>query len=279
MSPSDALHVSGGPNGSLVLIGISYSANGSRMIALDAQTHAIRWIVDGTTYSALTRAVGGATSVELGGTAMIGACLNDYADSRIVLVDAASGTPVWASVAMATDNNECGIMAGRFTPSGNPLVVAVLDGSLRAYDAVTHTLTWILEVPADGATLLEQGASGREFVVFEGSTLRFHDAATRDVLRTFDLGLPIHAVRQVRGDIRGLLVAVDGHLLIVDGITGVIRHATDYLGNNLGKGNRIAIADLGGGYTRVGVGSDGGVIRFRLFTGDGIFDDGFESID
>lgn len=278
MSPDDTVHAGGGPNGSLVLIGTSYSANGSRMIALDAQTHALRWIVDGNTLPALTRAVSSATAIEFGDTALVGACLNDYGDSRILLVDAASGAPAWVSVAMATDYNECGIMAGRFTSSGNPLVVAVLDGSLRAYDAVTHSLSWILEGPTDGASLLEQGASGREFVVFEDSMLRFHDAATHALLRTFDLGLPIQAVRQVRGDIRGLLVAADGHLLIVDGITGVIRHATDYLGHNLGKGNRIAAADLGGGYTRVGVGSDGGVIRFRLYTGDGIFDDGFESI-
>lgn len=278
MSPYDTVHARGGPNGSLVLIGTSYSANGSRMIALDAQTHALRWTIDGNTLPELNRTVGGATAIELGGTALVGACLNDYDDSRILLVDAATGAPAWVSVAMATDSDECGIMAGRFTSSGNPLVVAVLDGSLRAYDAVTHSLSWILEGPTDGASLLEQGASGREFVVFQDSTLRFHDAATHAVLRTFDLGLPIQAVRQVRGDIRGLLVAADGHLLIVDGITGVIRHATDYLGQNLGKGNRIATADLGGGYTRVGVGSDGGVFRYRLYTGDGIFDDGFESI-
>ena len=115
--------------------------------------------------------------------------------------------------------------------------------------------------------------------VFSGSVLHFHEAATRALLRSFDLGAPVAAVRQIGGDLQGLLAAAGGRLLLVDGRTGVIRHATGYLGNELGKRNRIATADLGGGYTRVGVGSDGGVIRFRLYTGDGIFDYGFESID
>lgn len=277
--PVDAVYSPGGANGSLVLAGLAWSAVDSRLLSLDAQTHAIRWILDGTMLPAMERDVVAIAAVDLGGPPQIAACLNDTTSSRILLVDAESGAPGWLSISMSTADGECGVMAGRFSDSGNPLIVAVIDDSLRAYDAVTHTLAWFLQVPADGASLLEQGASGREFVVFEGTQLRFFDAATRTQLRAFDLGLPVAAVHQVRGDIRGLLVAAGGHLLVVDGISGVIRHATDYLGNNLGKGNRIATVDLGDGYQRVGIGSDEAVVRFRSYMGDGVFADGFEAVD
>lgn len=276
LRPGDAVYsadASGDPL--LVLAGAGVTDDRNRLIALDALTHESRWTLDAATFAPLTRELQGASAFELANGPTIGACLLTYTDARILLVDAASGTPLWTSVAMTTEGGECGLMAGRFH-DGNPLVVAVLHDSLRAYDSVTHVLAWSLEVPADGASLIEQGVAGREFVVFEGTQLRFYDAATRTELRAFDLGMPIHSVRQARDDIHGLLVAAGGHLLLVDGTNGAIRQATDYLGSNLATGNRIGTADLGGGYTRVGVGSDGGVIRFRLYTGDGIFTDGFE---
>lgn len=277
LTPQDALYVEDGVGGmQLVLAGDGWPSNGSRFIALDAQTHEVRWMVDANTLEVLARPVRGAKALDLGGPPVIAACLADYQDARILLLDAESGAPLWNSVAMSTAESECSLMAGRFQDGANPLVVAVLDSSLRAYDAATHLLAWTLAGPADGASLIEHGIAGREFVVFEGSHLHFHDAATRALLRTFDLALPVSAVQPIEGDIHRLVVAAGGHLQVVDGASGAVLQSTGYLGHDLGKGNRIATSELGGGYILAGTGSDGGVFRHRLYTGDGIFTDGFD---
>jgi hypothetical protein len=275
MEPQDTAYANGGTL--LVLAGDNWSA-GARFVGVDAHSHALRWMLDGKSNPLLlNRSVEDVAVLEAGGASTLAACLNSYEGKRLALVDAATGTLSWTSIVMGQEWYTCGVMAGRFTDGGNPLVVAVLDTSLRAFDTVTQLLAWTLPGAIDGASLIERGVADREFVVFEDSQLRFHDAATRALLRTFDLGLPISAVRQVRGDLHGLVVTAGGHLLVVDGTNGSILFASRYLGFELGKGNRIATADLGSGYTLIGVGSHGGVFRHRLYTGDGIFTDGFES--
>jgi hypothetical protein len=277
MEAKDTAYTHGGTQ--LVLGGNAW-AYGARFIGLDASSHAVRWILDGQTEPSLDDFdILSITTLDSGVSSTIAACVESHEGKRLLLVDAATGSLSWTSVPMG-GNYACDVMAGQFAAGANTLVVAVLESSLRAYDATTHLLVWTLPGPIDGASLIEQGVAGREFVVFEGSQLRFHDAATRALLRTFDLGVPIDAVRQMRGDIHGLVVAADGRLLVVDGATGDVLSATRYLGSRLGAGNRIATTDLGDGYTLIGVGSDGGVFRYRLYTGDGIFTDGFDlSVD
>lgn len=261
----------------LVLAG-GHASAGARFIGLDAQSHAVLWVLDGTTEPALlNRGVLDVTELEIGGDSKIAACLIEGAGKRLALIDAATGTLSWNSVVMESSTGGCGVLTGRFSDGANPLVVAVLRTSLRAFDSTTHALAWTLPGPVDGASVVEGGVAGREFVVFEGSQLRFHDAGTRALLRSFDLGMPVGAVKQVNGDIHGLLVAAGGHLLLVDGANGTVVQSSGYLGHDLGKGNRIATVDLGGGYTLIGIGSEGGVFRYRLYTGDGIFTDGFET--
>ena len=270
------LFVSGGAR--LVLTGDHWKA-GARFIALDAQSHELAWVLDGnSTPALLDRRITDAAEVAIGDASTIVACTRGDDGKRLMLIDAETGTLTWASVAMTVGGTQCGVMAGSFSAGASPLVVAVLESSLRAYDPTTHVLAWTLPGAADGASLLERGIAAREFVVFAGSELRFHDAASRELLRSFDLGMPVTAVRQVHGNIHGLVVAAGGHLLLVDGANGAVLSASDYLGHDLASGNRIATTDLGGGYTLIAVGSEGGVFRYRLYTGDGIFDDGFESI-
>ena len=167
-------------------------------------------------------------------------------------------------------------MAGTFSEGAGPLVVAAVRSSLYAYDPLTRELAWTLPGDIGGVSFLEHGVVGREFAVFSGAALRFHDAATREVVRSLDLGQSITAVQAVDGSVRHLIVAANGRLMVVDGVTGDVLQATDYLGSGLGAGNHIPMVDLGNGYTLIGVGSDGGVFRFRLYTGEGIFFDGFE---
>ena len=84
-----------------------------------------------------------------------------------------------------------------FDQSGHQLVVAVLPGSLRAFDAQSHLLAWSMPVAADGASLLDQGVSGHEFAVFYQSHVAFYDGATRALLREFGLEGPVTAIREI----------------------------------------------------------------------------------
>ncbi len=277
MAPRGAVRARGtGSMPQLVLAGEVMPGN-ARFVALDANTHVVLWVRDSTTSATLAgRRVIDMVEVDLGSSRAIASCLASDEGKRLFLMDAASGAPLWQSVAMSGEEGPCSIMAGRFSVGAAPLLVAVLDNSLRAYDANTHLLAWTLPGPLDGASLLERGANGREFVVFEGSQLRFHDAASRALLREFDLGAPISAVRQVGNDIHRVVVAAGDRLVLMDGLNGSVLQVSDYLGSGLAKGNQLAISDQGGGYCLIGVGSEGGVFRYRLYVGEGIFADGFE---
>jgi hypothetical protein len=235
-------------------------------------------VVDGTTWPALdNREVSDAKEVDLDGTPAIVSCLHGNEGARLFLMDAASGAVLWQSVAMNTGPRGCiGLVSGRFEDDGDPLVVAVFESSIRAFNANTRLLEWTFSGEVDGASLVEGGAGGREFAVFKGSQLRFLDAGSRKLLREFDLGEPVTALSEVDGDIRHLLVAAGGHLLLVDGVGGSVLQASGYLGDALAAGNRLAVYKVGVSTYLVGAGSAGGVFRFRLNLDERIFEDGFE---
>ncbi|MEO7323742.1 MAG: FG-GAP-like repeat-containing protein, partial [Dokdonella sp.] len=212
-------------------------SNGAVIVAIDDATHAMRWQIDGASGDPLeNRYVMAMTAVPrpTGEPDTGVACLEQSGSARLFSFGLADGQPQWESVLMSSP---CvGVMAGDF--GGSRLLVAVLEGALRAYDSTTHLLAWSLPKAIDGATLLN-GVSGREFVVFHDSQLTFHDAATRAVLRQFDLGQPIQAVQEL-DNIHTLVVSAGGRLLLVDGANGQVLTTSDFLGSDLAAGNQLA---------------------------------------
>jgi hypothetical protein len=244
------------------------------IVAIDDATHAMRWQIDGdpghplegrevAALSTVPRAVGAPdTGI---------ACLRESGGSRLLTFGLADGQSSWMSVLMSSP---CvGTMAGDFG-GGSRLLVAVLGTTLRAYDATTHLLAWSLPMQGtiDGATLLD-GVNGREFVVFSGTQLIFHDAVTRDVLREFDLGEPIKAVQEL-GTIHALAVSVGGRLVLLDGADGQVRASSDFLGSDFGAHNQLATLPVSGQWFIGGVSSAG---AFRFLIGvDELFANGFD---
>lgn len=264
------------PTPQLLLAG-NHSFN-ARILALDATTHAVRWLVDGATTPALMqRELTDAREVELDGPDAIVSCVHFNSSARLFMMDAGTGAPLWESVGMNTGPRGCiGLVSGRFEDEGDPLVAAVFESSIRAFNANTHLLEWIFSGEVDGASLVVGGAAGREFVVFKDSQLRFLDAGSRMLLRQFDLGLPVTALSEIDGDIHHLLVAAGGYLLLVDGTSGSVLQSSAYLGDALAYGNRLAVHQVGDSTWLVGAGSANGVFRFRLSLDERIFRDGFE---
>jgi hypothetical protein len=271
----------GGHSGRIIVAGTSIYAG--RILGIDGATHEVLYQVG--TYAAGPmnhRYVAGMTTDDLDddGTPEIAVCTyaadTGASGARLFVFSSDDGSLLWESIALGSGFDGCkGVMTGHFDEGADPLVVAVMPSSLRAFDASTHLLAWTMPIAADGATLLPRGVAGREFVVFSGSTLTFFDAATRAELRRFDVGADVLAVRESR-DIGSLIVAAGGRLLLVDGAGGSILGASGFLGNGLGAANQLALDHGGDGTYLVGAGSNVGAFRYRLTLTESIFANGFE---
>lgn len=255
---------------------------GGHLVAIDGRSHEVLWHI--TAEGPLRdRRVSQAVAFDSNddGDDEIATCTKHAYDNnvRLSMFSGRSGQLLWESPDMRVGigAESCrGIASGRFEPSRNPLVVALLPDSIVAFDSLTHERAWTLPWVADGLTLLEQGEHGREFVTFAGSTLRFYDATTRALRRQFDLEAPVLAVRQLARDIHHLAVAAGGRLLIVDGISGDVLASSEFLGVGLGDGNHLAAEDLGGGSWLIAAGSEAGVFRLFARLTDAMFSDGFD---
>lgn len=217
--------------------------------------------------------------VDADGNDEVVACMGSGNEVKVALFSGDDGGLLWSSPDM---NGGIGAMeagdvtVGRFEDGHHPLIVVVLPTSIEAFDAVTRERAWTMPITADGLTLLDQGEHGREFVTFTGTMIRFHDAETRVILRQFELDEPILAVRGFVPDIGRVLVAAGGRLLVLDGVGGGVLASSGFLGMGLGKGNNLAVDDLGGGTWLIGAGSEAGVFRLFARVTDSVFGDGFD---
>ncbi len=106
--------------------------------------------------------------------------------------------------------------------------------------------------------------SSLQFAVFYQSHVAFYDGATRALLREFDLDGPVTAIREIR-DIHNLLIAAGGRLLVVDGVSGAVLAASDFLRQRARcREPESAAYPTGDTSFLVGAGSDVGVFRFNV---------------
>lgn len=155
-------------------------------------------------------------------------------------------------------------------------IVLVRSNALVAIDPLTLATDWTLAESAAGATLVASGVAGPELCVFrDDGHLRCFDPSTRAFLRDVALPAPVRAVTALDGDIHSLLVSSGDRLRRIDGVAGVERDATEYLGPTLAGGNGIAVTGAANDYA-VLVGSEVGYFYFTLGESDLMFRDGFE---
>ncbi len=256
-------------------------AGSGQLIAIDGVSHDVLWQLGPVGDNPLhDYSVSHLSTFDLDGDGNdeIVACTNKGFGGNepigLMVFSISDGSQQWQSLGMGANFEHCrGVMAGRFGQQQRSLVAAVLPSSIEAYDALTHAHAWSLQGAADGATLLNANDRPNEFVVFAGSQLRFYDSATRTLLRQFDIGIAVSAVRALTGE--RLVVAADGRLLIVDRADGTVLASSDSIGNGLGESNQLAVDDLGGGAWLIGAGSESGAFRFIARLTDTVFRDGF----
>ena len=262
------------------IVVVAGSSGGGNLVAIDGDIHEVLWHVEGAGTQGIPAIHDVAVfDIDADGNDEVIACMGSGNDVKVAVFSSTDGGLQWISPSM---NGGIGPMepgdvtVGQFEAGRHPLIVAVLPTSIEAFDAVTRERAWTMPITADGLTLLDHGENGREFVTFTGPMIRFHDAATRALLREFDLGAPVLAVRGLAADIGRMLVAVGGRLVLLDGVGGGVLASSDFLGKGLGKGNNLAVDDFGGGTWLIGAGSEAGVFRLFARVTDFVFGDGFD---
>lgn len=190
------------------------------------------------------------------------------------------GSTLWTSVAMGGGFSAINdvLVMDVSTGSPNTQLVAVLPGSLRAYDVSTGFLSWTLAATNDGAFLVPNGESGAEIGVYLASGgLTFYSASTRAYLRSYSLPAPLRTVTALGGELDALLAASADALALVDGVSGNIISATDYLGPFPQQGSRLSATAGPSDSWMIAAGTETALFRFWLNQSDTIFADSFEN--
>jgi len=268
------IHLAAAPAGAQQLLIVGNVIYSGRIIAVDPVSHAVRWYVDVDGYPPTqTRSILASTLFDFNkdGIEDIVACTSGFSvGAKIQVLSGIDGNELWQSVTIGGTCRDA--MAGAF--GGVPQVVALVDGALYAFNRDSHLLDWTMNTDGDAAVLLA-GVEGPEIAIRKDKSLRFYRAADRQQLRALEFKSPISFVEQLGADIHQLLVATDGTLQLVDGVTGESIATSTYLGELFGRNSFDALS-MGAGTFLVGVGNSTGIFRFHLALTDAVFSDGFE---
>lgn len=258
-------------------------------------------VIDGATRS-LVRQIGYWQSPILSSRAITGLAIMDYdedgADDYVVatqptdsgasgaklhVFSGASGALLWQSVALGSGSqpiNDVVLIPPR-TAGGATELVAVLPTNLRAFNSQTQLLDWILFADCDEAAYVDAGLSGPELMLYQrDGTVAFHDAQTRDFLRSITLESPAGGVVPLQGDVRILLVAADQSVQLVDGRDGAVLADETLVGNVFDLRRHLptlpAATPFGPTSWHISVSTEPALWRLRLDASDRIFIGTFE---
>jgi len=270
----------------IVLAGAStYSG---RIVVLDGVTHAVKLQIDPSAAPLSSRYIIDAVALDYDGdgtTDFVLATQPSFSNSPGALLQVLSGSDghsLWTSVPMLSSGYSFinGVLATGPSTDPSSKLIAVLPTSLRAYNIQTQLLDWTLLVSADGALYIPTGVSGPEIAVFLSTgAVTFYNATTRAYLRSFTLDAPLSSLLSPDGNASTLIAAANGHLLWVDGHDGTIIASSDFLGQNLALGNRLAARARAPGIWDVAAGTDLAVFRHRMESSDQVFANGFDALE
>jgi hypothetical protein len=190
------------------------------------------------------------------------------------------GETLWTSVAMGSGFSEINGVLVADKPAGPPgkQLIAVLPGSLRSYDSSTGLLSWTIAATNDGAFNVPIGENGPEIGVFlDTGAITYYSAFTQSFIRSHALPAPLRTVTSLGGDLNTLVAASADALTLVDGESGTILAATDYLGPFPTEGSQIAVAGGASTSWMIASGTEAALYRYRLLDGDTIFANSFEN--
>lgn len=279
-----SFHLSNAPEGRKQLLVAGNVTYSGQVIALDPDSFAVLWTAGGENDPVTaSRGFGGTVMFDFNedGVDDLVACASGSAPNgaRVLVFSGRDGSQLWQSITLGANSGCTGMLAGEFGDWKG--VVVVLGNALYAFNPQTHLLDWTLDIAASAAYLLG-GVDGPELAILQDRSLHFFRASDRELLRTVEFDATVSHVQQLGGDIHTLLVATDGMLQLVDGVTGQVAAQSSYVGEWLGHASSPQPFDAlatGSGAYLIGVGNGNGVFRFRLVLTDDMFSHGFEQPD
>ncbi|MBX3700573.1 MAG: hypothetical protein KF903_06185 [Dokdonella sp.] len=202
--------------------------------------------------------------------------------AKLFVVSGTSEQILWESIAMGSgfsDINDVLVIPPQTAGAASELV-AVLPGSLRAYNSQTLLLDWVIPATNTGAAYIADGVAGPEFVTWQtNGAVTFYDAATQAYLRAFSLASPLSALTVLQGGEGSLLAAADNRLELVAGNDGSVLAASDPLGELWSMAPLAAPAAVPTGTSswHVALASQPALWRMQLDATDRIFLGTFDS--
>ncbi len=189
------------------------------------------------------------------------------------------GHTLWTSVSMGNGSSMIdGVLVTG--PSSNPSseMIAVLPGSLRAYNVQTELLDWSLLATSTGATYVPNGQAGAEIAVFQQSgSVTFFDAATHHYLRALVTPPVLNALQPLPNDPSHLIAVADGRIIVLGALDGTVLARSEPLGDATGAGNQLAVHTVGNNQWTVAVGNNLGAFVYTVAgEADEIFGGTFE---
>lgn len=269
-----------GPGKDIVLAGIAGSDG--RIIVLDGLTRQVLLQVGHFSIGPmLSRVVTGLAlfDYDQDGTDDFVIASGGAQGSLLHVFSGVDGTTLWTSVGMGGAHSAINdvIIAGPANGKPGTELVAVLPGSLRAYDSASGLLSWTLAIENIGAAYLPRGATGAELAVLGTDKVSFYDATTRQFLRQVPLATPVSAMAAPGGDAACMAIASAGKLVYLDGVQGTVLAETPFLGRFPDFGSVVSSAGDGCASATLATGTNSAFYRFRMFASDRLFADGFEA--
>jgi hypothetical protein len=257
-----------------LIVAGSYAYTG-KIVALDSTSYDPQWEAGGPDDPDINgREINGTVLFDFDGDSVddvVVCAASSSHGARLLAYSGADGSKLWRSITIGSGAGCHGLMAGEF--AGNHEIVALVSGSLYAFNRDTQLLDWIL--PTDGTeAYLVAGIDGPELAVASNETLRFYRADDRLLLRSFEVDGPVDHLQQLDGDIRSLLVATTADLHLLDGTTGEVRATTRLFGGTTTQYDTsptFSAIPEGSGTYLVGAATMDGIWRFRLTLTDAIF--------
>lgn len=215
---------------------------------------------------------------------VVGNRIGISAGVQLRVLSGRDGALLWQSVVMGgmfTSANQV-VVADASAHGGRRQLIAVLNDGVRAYDADTGLLDWILD--AGGATVshVNEGVTGPELVVTTpDGQLQFYDAghagAEPVLLRQFTLATPLRTLTALDDDVRLLLATTRNGPLLIDGGTGEIRASSLPISAfSTSSAAPPSVFRQSPNTWQIAVGTEVGMYRYRLVMEETIFADGLD---
>lgn len=198
------------------------------------------------------------------------------AGARIIVFSGVDGDPIWVSPILGDGSTRVqGLFALDGEGNEGELVITLADG-FRAFNRSTGLLAWTLAVDMLGASFVPQGMTGPELLTFsDDGQVSFFDRESRLLLRSFTLPHP-RAVTALDGNVRTIIVAGGGSLVLMDGTDGTQLATTGHFDDMESEMKPISVMRQSTSSWMVSTASDTMMTRFRLLLTDQMFGSGFE---